>query len=74
MASKLTAPQVWYFPKNQGLTDTGEMFEWLIRDFYDSTSDEEERIRIWSQNIPSFHSKYLHSFNKESTLMMHPPQ
>ena len=35
----------------------GEFLEWTVNEFYRYDYDEEERIRIWSQNVPEFHSK-----------------
>ena len=62
LADRLSKSQVWYY-KNPILEQIGELLEWLLRDFYDGVSEEEERIRVWSQNIPKFHSKYLKSFS-----------
>jgi len=73
LSIKLTQEQPWYYPKNNDLLIIGRMLEWMIRDFYNIVSEEEERIRIWSQNVPSFHSKYSDSFHKES-IMTFPPQ
>lgn len=65
LARRLTEHQAWYY-RNPHLKQIGELLYWVINEFYDSTSDEEERIRIWSQNIPYFNSKYSDSFHKES--------
>ena len=65
LANKLTVRQVWWGSKNEQLIVIGEMLEWLIKDFYDGISDEEERIRVWSQNVPDFHSKYSKSFHSK---------
>ncbi len=61
LSERLSEHQSWYSKKPE-LKITSELLEWIIEDFYDNYSDEEERIRIWSQNIPAFHHKYLKSF------------
>ncbi len=70
LADKLAESQPWYY-KNSELKYIGKLLDWLISDFYDATSDEEERIRIWSQNVQGFHIRYSQSFHKESMTISH---
>ena len=57
LANRLHERQPWLYPKDQILPKIGDLLEWLIRDFYYMRQEEEERIRIWSRNIPEFHEK-----------------
>ena len=52
--------------KDKKMNAFGEFLEWTVNEFYRYDYDEEERIRIWSQNVPEFHSKMT------KTLAMYP--
>ena len=43
--------------RDEKMNAFGEFLEWTVNEFYRYDYEEEERIRIWSQNIPEFHSK-----------------
>lgn len=41
----------------------GNVLEWTIKEFYRADYEEEERIRIWTKNMPEFHSRITELFN-----------
>ena len=43
--------------RDEKMNAFGEFLEWTVNEFYRYDYEEEERIRIWSQNVPEFHSK-----------------
>ena len=57
LANKLQARQPALSFKDRTLPELGKLLEWVIRDFYHADQDEEERIRIWSQNVPNYHQR-----------------
>ena len=57
LANRLHEGLPWPYPKDQTLSMSGDLLEWLMCDFYRSRREEEERIRIWSRNIRKFHEK-----------------
>ena len=43
--------------KDEKLSEFGDLLSWTINVFYRRQYEEDERIRIWSKNIPEFHKK-----------------
>ena len=57
LANGLQERQTPLYPKDKTLPQLGELFEWMLRDFYCIHREEEERIRVWSQNIPDYYKR-----------------
>lgn len=69
----------WYYRDKKKLTldDIADLLLWVAKDIYYPDYEEEERIRIWSQNVPEFFRRYSDCFDKNagfsSTTMMPKP-
>ena len=57
LANRLQKRQPALSHKDRSLPKLGALLEWVIRDFYHVDQEEEERIRIWSQNVPNYHQR-----------------
>lgn len=57
LANRLQARQPALSFKDPSLPKLGKLLEWVLRDFYHINQEEEERIRIWSQNIQNYHQR-----------------
>ena len=67
VAEKLREARTGFFSRrDKKMNAFGEFLEWTVNEFYRYDYEEEERIRIWSQNVPEFHSKMT------KTLAMYP--
>lgn len=54
LAEQLHNSRTLLYRKNKSYRLHGEFLEWLITKFYESDQEEEERIRVWSNNIPRY--------------------
>ena len=62
-------PQKLFTRKDKKLVALVKLLEWLMNEFHSKVSDEEERIRIWSKNIPEFHAKLSNSLNNKPKII-----
>ncbi len=60
---KLKNHRSFFYRKNKSLLKISKLLEWIMNEFYLHEEEEDERIRIWSQNVDTFNHKYLKSFD-----------
>ena len=65
LAKQLKEPQPWYIKNGKSLPKIGDLLVWLVENFYEPNSEEEERIRVWSQNTKQFFNKYYNIFHPQ---------
>ena len=69
LADDLRKRNSYFGRTDQTLYSVGELLEWLIRDFYVLNYEEDERIRIWSQNRQHFFEQYYGIFNMKKSIV-----
>ena len=64
--------QPWYYPKDKNLDNVSNLLIWISIEFYHPNDEEDERIRIWSQNISDFNKKYFECFKDRNDSKIFP--
>ena len=54
LVDQLHKSRTLFYRKDKSSRSHGEFLEWLMTKFYESNQEEEERIRVWSKNIPRY--------------------